>query len=308
MVLEWQTIGTGIQSPHKYKSNFLEVYDEYVKNNKQDGNRHLECSFKHFKKFIKSKQVSPLDITEDYCERFRKYLLDHLNGETPANYFSRFKKVLKSATGQGYFKINPAQDISSKANKNKRRKNNLEADEYIQLLRTPSLNEEVREAFIFCCYTGLRWCDVKRLEWSCIRSDSIVLNIVQKKTAIEHFITLHPIAKAILQKRFARYSSNKNSALIFCLPTADGANKVLGLWCENAQIKKHITWNCARLSFSILLQDEQVDSATVALMLGHTSTKYVNDIYKRYRPKNQEEVIRKLPTLEVKEVQFDFMI
>ncbi len=172
--------------------------------------------------------------------------MDHLNGETPANYFTRFKKVLKSATRQGYFKINPTQDISAKANKNKQRKNNLEADEYIQLLRTPCLNEEVSEAFILCCYTGLRWCDVRALEWGYVRSDSIVFSIVQKKTFVEHFITLHPIAKAILDKRNARAEANKKSRFIFDLPTADGANKALGLWCKNAGIKKHITWNCAR--------------------------------------------------------------
>ncbi len=46
---------------HKYKNNFLEFYEEYVKNNKGDGNRHLECSLIHFKKFVKNKYISPLD-------------------------------------------------------------------------------------------------------------------------------------------------------------------------------------------------------------------------------------------------------
>jgi integrase len=43
------------------------------------------------------------------------------------------------------------------------------------------------------------------------------------------------------------------------------------------------------------LQDANVDTATVALLLGHTSTKYVDEVYKRYRPENQMEVILKLP-------------
>ncbi|GAA0544671.1 hypothetical protein GCM10009415_28530 [Chitinophaga japonensis] len=86
-----------------------------------------------------------------------------------------------------------------------------------------------------------------------------------------------------------------NHRKVFDLPTANGANKILGTWCETAGIEKHITWNCARLSFSILLQDANVDAATVALLLGHTSSKYVNETYKRYRPKNQEMEIQKLP-------------
>lgn len=66
--------------------------------------------------------------------------------------------------------------------------------------------------------------------------------------------------------------------------------------CRNL---KHITWNCARLSFSILLQDANVNAATVALLLGHTTSKYVNDIYKRYRPKDQAQAISQLPDLEI---------
>jgi hypothetical protein len=74
--------------------------------------------------------------------------------------------------------------------------------------------------------------------------------------------------------------------------------RTLDTWCRKTGIKKHITWHSARLSFSILLQDANVDTATVALLLGQTSTKYVNEVYKRHRPKDQRENIAKLPTVE----------
>ncbi len=67
-----------------------------------------------FKLFIGGKLLSPMDVTEELCLRFRKYLQDHLNGETPANYFARFKQVIKAATKQGYFRINPCLDILGK--------------------------------------------------------------------------------------------------------------------------------------------------------------------------------------------------
>ncbi|MBA4167601.1 MAG: tyrosine-type recombinase/integrase [Chitinophagaceae bacterium] len=85
---------------------------------------------------------------------------------------------------------------------------------------------------------------------------------------------------------------------IFHLPTHNGANKSIGKWAHRAGIDKYITWHSARLSFSILLQDANVDTATVALLLGHTSTRYVNEVYKRHRPKNQAEHIQKLPAVE----------
>ena len=72
---------------------------------------------------------------------------------------------------------------------------------------------------------------------------------------------------------------------------------MLGIWTREAGLKKKITWSCARLSFSVLLQDKNVDSATVAYLLGHTTTKQVNRIYKRHRPKDQYATISNLPDI-----------
>ncbi len=293
LVIEAQSIGTGYIPLHKYKSNFLDFYTDFVHNNRKQGNRHLEGSLKHFKSFLGREYISPMEITEDLCLRFRRYLLNGFNGDTPSNYFSRYKKMLKAATKQGYFRINPAEDIAAKANKNKRRKENLEAEEYIQLLKTPCLNNEVKEAFVFCLYTALRWCDVKPLKWATIKENTIVFYIVQEKTTVEHRVTLHPVAKAILNERRKRMDEFKEN--IFELPTADGANKVLKTWCKNAGISKHVTWHCARLSFSILLQDAKVDPATVALLLGQTTTKYVYETYKRHRLVDNRQYVEKLP-------------
>jgi hypothetical protein len=60
-------------------------------------------------KFLYGKKyLPPIEVTEALSARFREYLLDKFNGDTPANYFSRFKNVVKAATKQGYFKYDPA--------------------------------------------------------------------------------------------------------------------------------------------------------------------------------------------------------
>ncbi|HTR29923.1 MAG TPA: site-specific integrase [Puia sp.] len=299
LVLERQAIGTGIMPTHKFKANFLDYFGEFVENNKQAGNRHLEGCFAHFKKFLGKSFLSPIDVTENLCERFRKYLLDKFNGDTPANYFSRLKRVAKAATKEGYFRINPADDVAAKSNKNRKRKEFLEVPEYLALLRTPCIYEDLREAFILCCYTGMRWCDVKPLDWKYIGAEAIVFYIIQEKTAVEHRITLHPIAKAILEMRRRRLAPGVTEGRVFKLSSQDRTLRALDAWCKAAGIQKHITWHSARLSFSILLQDANVDTATVALLLGQTSTKYVNEVYKRHRPKDQSENIRKLPDAPV---------
>jgi integrase len=295
LTLERQSTGTGHIPTHKFKANFLDYYEEFVKNNKRHGNRHLQNSFQHFKDFIKTTFFPPIDITENLCERFRTYLLDQFNGDTPANYYARFKRVIKAATKEGYFRMNPVEDIAAKSNPSIYLKENLEVDEYIRLLRTPCLNAEVREAFIFCCYTGLRHVDVKRLTWEQIKNGILTTRIIQKKTGKPVEITLHRIALEILKKRSKRLRDLNPQDKVFNLPSHDGCNKIIQTWVKDARITKHITWHCARLSFSILLQDANVDTATVALLMGLATTKHVHETYKRHRPKDQRKHIEKLP-------------
>jgi integrase/recombinase XerD len=287
MILDGQAITSGYIPKHEIKSNFLDYYADYVRLNRSVGNRHLESSLNIFKKFIDKEFISPIEINENVCEGFRSYLLKNFNGETPASYFMRFKKVLKAAKKDGYFQFNPAEDIAAKSNKNKKIKEILSEEDYQKLMKTPCTNYEVKKAFVFSLYTGLRWADVKPLKWENVKERSIVFE--QKKTGVNLEVPLHEIASQII--------GEKKSGLVFQLPTQDGANKVLGKWCSDARLDKHITWHCARHSFSVLLQQKGIDLATVAGMLGHTTIKYVQQTYKRYLQSNAMEAIKKLPTL-----------
>lgn len=293
-IIEQQSVGSAFIPAHKFKTNFIEYYEEYIKLNKRDGNRHLTNSLKQFKLFIKGDFISPNDITENFCKRFRQHLLDNFTGETPANYYARFKWVVNAATSDGYFLKNPVENVSAKSNPSIALKNNLETEDYLRILNTPCVNEEVRAAFIFSCYTALRWVDVKSLEWKDIKQGVLTTRIIQAKTGQPVVLTLHEIALKILEQQKAK---NSSTDFVFQLPTANGANKMLRQWIRKAGIDKEITWSCARLSFSILLQDRNVDEATVAYLMGHTSTVQVRRTYKRHRPKNQMETINYLPSL-----------
>ncbi len=201
LLIDRQSVGTGFIPVHRYKNNFLDFYDNFVEKNVRDGKRHLATSFVHFKTFIAKNSLPPIEVTEELCQRFRNHLLDNFNGDTPMNYFSEFKRMIKAATKQGYFRINPAEDVKAKAGKNRKLKENLEVEEYLKLLKTPCFNEEVREAFILCCYTGLRWADVHQLNWTDIGIDTIKTRIIQAKTGLPVIITMHPIAKTILDEK-----------------------------------------------------------------------------------------------------------
>jgi integrase/recombinase XerD len=290
MVLDSQSISSGYIPQHKYKTNFFDYYDEFVTLNKRFGNRHLENSLAALKKFHGKSILQPTEITENYAKRFRQYLLDKYNGETPMDYFARFKRVLKAATKDGYYRYSPAEDLKAKPNRNIVVKEIIEKEEYQKLLKTHCKNYEVQKAFIFSLYTGLRWADVKPLTWESIRDDVKTFRIQQKKTGVPLERPLHEVARKILGER--------KEGLVFHLPTQDGANKLLREWATDAGIKKHLSWHCARHSFSVLLQDAGTDTATVAGMLGHTSSKFVHKTYQRYRHGNAEKALKNLPDLK----------
>lgn len=295
-ILDQQAVGTGYIPQHKFKANFLDYFEEYAKANMRTGNRHLQNSLVQFRKFIKKDFVAPLEITENLAKRFRRYLLDNFNGETPLNYFARFKWVVNAATSDGYFREPPTEKVIAQSNPSTTLKENLEVEEYLQLLKTPCLNQQVRLGFLLTCYTGLRWCDVKSLRWNQLNGVKLTTRIIQKKTGRPVVLFLHPVALAILN--FLRPSEQEEEykdQLVFLLPSQDGCNKIISEWIKAAGIQKHITWSCGRLSFSILLQDKQVDDATVASLLGHSTTKQVNKTYKRHRPKDQTATINLLP-------------
>ena len=149
MILDRQSISTGYIPQHKLKTNFLDYYAEFVRLNPTKGNRHLPSSFIAFEKFISKGFISPVEVTENLCERFRNYLLSNFNGETPANYFMRFKRVLKAAKKEGYFINDPAGDIAAKSNKNKIIKEILREDDYLILMNTPCTNYEVKKRLYF---------------------------------------------------------------------------------------------------------------------------------------------------------------
>jgi hypothetical protein len=48
LIIEQQAIGSGFIPGHKFKANFLDYFEEYVKLNKREGNRHLTNSLIQF--------------------------------------------------------------------------------------------------------------------------------------------------------------------------------------------------------------------------------------------------------------------
>jgi integrase len=239
------------------------------------------------KSFAKKEAIPCHEVTPAFIERFKAYLESNLNGQTPYDYFKKLKYVLAKAVKRGYFKTNPAADIKIRKGKCKV-KDTLTIDEARLLLTAECPNQNVKKAFLFCLYTGLRFCDVNVLRWEHIKGD--VLEIVQSKT--------NERVSVPLQNEVLRLLGNRSGAdqKIFHLPSHTGCLKNLRSWVKAAGIQKHLTWHCARHSFATLLIANDVDVLLTSKLLGHTSLTHTLR-YVRVVEDQKVKAVNKIPSI-----------
>ena len=178
----------------------------------------------------------------------------------------------------------------------------LSIDEIQQLITTHYTGESVniRRAFIFCLYCGLRWCDVKELTFANVDFSNRLLKFEQAKTkghsAASNVVI--PLNDGLLSLIGKPSAEGKRDELIFPLPSHNMCLKALRHWTARAGIEKHITWHCARHSFAVNILNNGANIKTVAALLGHSGLKHTEK-YTRAVDSLKEAAINSLPGLNV---------
>lgn len=270
--------------------DFFEYCDEFIERKAPHCEmRTYKAMVEKLKAFNRGKKLLCSEITEEFLISFKDYLNSILNGSTPFNYFKKLKRIIKEATIAKHFKADPCQYLKNIKGISAE-KDVLTLEETISLSETHCSNDDVKRAFLFSCLTGLRFCDVKALDWSSISRDN-VLTIVQIKTKEKLSMSLHPNAIDLLGKR-----KKSGELLVFNLPTHTGCLKILKKWTSDAEVDKHITWHCSRHTFATSLVFREVGINTVSSLLGHKDLKQTQ-IYVRTAELSKTNAINKLPNI-----------
>jgi len=283
-----------IQPKFKSKVVFLEYFDNFVNKYTKKDKRILVASYHKLIEFMRDQDKISLSINQVdglFVSDFKEYLESHLNGESPANYFKKFKMVLKKALTEKLIHQNPASDIIISSRNDSINKEILSSEEIELLYQVPCTNDQVKKSFIFCCFTGLRYCDIKSLTWGNIDFINNRLSIVQQKTGVPLDIKLHESALQLLPK-----TKGIGGVQVFNLPSHNACIKGLKVWVKRAGINKKITWHCARHSLAtniIFYGGDLINSSSV---LGHTTVKYT-ERYTRKVASLRDKAIDNLPGL-----------
>lgn len=254
-----------------------EWMQDYVNRYKLKDKRNMQGVFNRFVRFLAEEKKTDLKmkaLTDILITDFRDYLKPLSKGEGAASYFTRFKKIVKSAYKAKMLLNNPAADVKVEGMGKAEKKDILTLDEISRLAATPIQSEEIKKALLLSCFTGLRWVDVKALQWGNIKldADNPCIQLRQSKTGNDLNINLSQTALKILNKQAENLE--KKEGFVFDLPTANGANKTVKAWVKRAGIDKKITWHNARHSFGTNLVLQDVDVLTTSKLLGHASLKH----------------------------------
>lgn len=286
--------------------NFLDwmrsYYEAYTKGDK----RHIKRAYTVFIDFLNAtdeykkyaKRIKPQQINKDMIVAFTEYLQHRFKGEGAHTLYARFKKIIKSAVEKDAMRKNPCIGVVIKIDNGSLKKDVLSMDEIKQLISTHYHGESVniRRAFIFCLYTGLRWCDVKELTYSNIDFANRLLKFEQAKT--KGHSSASSVVIPLNDGHFKLIGEGNRDEVIFPLPSHTMCLKALRHWVSRAGIDKHITWHCARHSFAVNILNNGANIKTVASLLGHSGLKHTEK-YTRAVDSLKQEAINSLPELKL---------
>lgn len=269
------------EQKERLQQNFIEYFDKVTAKRHANSSTSILINWQRSVEFLKQFAGSTLlfsQINNRMAEEFKLFLLSAplggnktgtLSQNTASTYFSIFKAALKQAFVDGYLTVDLSAKIKGIQDQESRREY-LSIDELNTLAATPCERDVLKRAALFSALTGLRHCDIQKLQWQEISIDGnqAKLNFTQQKTkGIEYT----PISEQALQ--LCGEPGNPEQFVFEDLPDPSWISRPLKQWVGAAGIKKKITFHCFRHTFATLQLSNGTDIYTVSKMLGHTNVK-----------------------------------
>lgn len=233
-------------------------------------------------------------IDEEFCIGFITFLNNAttsngkpLSGTTIYHYSRWLKDILQRAVADELITHNPIDKLIQNKEMPTRpevQMDYLTIDEVKTLMQTPLKQTQIKQAFLFACFTGLRISDVRNLQWSNIKTDGETMRfeIIMKKTDTPLAGKIPNIAKEWMPEP-------TDSPFVFAnLPTASNIDTVIRRWVAQSGIKKHVTFHTARHSFATMGLTLGTDLYTVSKLLGHKSIA-TTQVYAQIIDKKKDE-------------------
>ncbi|NJY63974.1 site-specific integrase [Salinimicrobium sp. CDJ15-81-2] len=286
-VISAQSIKARFYGSDDHQKTLLELMDyhnSHMKNVLKPGTlKNYYTTETYLKEFLKRKMscndISLKQINYRFVTDFEQFLRKYsakVSRKTCGNngtmkHLERFKKMLNLAIKLEWLVKNPFDNFKFRFEKNERQylsKRELQLVESTEF--TSSSLQKVKDIFIFSCYTGLSYIDLKKLTIHQIIKGIDGSNWIyskREKTDETVKVPLLPQAQNIMNQ----YADGIKSEFLFPVFSNQKVNKYLKEVMLQLKIKKTITFHSARHTFATTVTlSNGVPIETVSKLLGHT--------------------------------------
>lgn len=286
-----ETINNKLIGVNKRERMLIPIFEEHNRKMKEliglefaEGTyQRYVTSLKHTQSFLSWKynvsDISIYRVDHAFITEYEFYLRSERKcaNNTTVKYIKNFHKIVNQCLANGWLDKDPFINYKSKVREVVREylnENEIETiinkDLHIERL------EVVRDIYIFSCFTGLAYIDVKQLT-----TDNISMGIDgekwifkdRQKTDVESRIPLLPIALEIL-KKYENHPLCINKNNLLPILTNQRMNSYLKEIATLCKINKDFTFHTARHTFATTVTlTNGVPIESVSKMLGHSSIK-----------------------------------
>ena len=265
--------------------SFVELYTEHNRKLKEligkgftaaTLTRH-ETSMKHVVEFMQHKynrdDIPLKEITPEFIREYEHYLRTIRNcaNNTTVKYIRNMGKILHWAEQKDIIKKSPVSTLKYHIREvDKIFLTDMELDTLLKKSFVSDRLNNIRDVFVFCCFTGMAFIDVKQLRRDDLTVGSngdVSIRKQRQKSGVFYYIPLLPIAKQILDKY--KDIPLPNGQLL-PVPTNQRMNAYLKEIADICGISKTLTTHCARHTFATTVTlANHVSIESVSKMLGH---------------------------------------
>lgn len=291
----------------------LQAFDRFIatfkkkvdKKNRSEGTlRHWKTTKTKILDFVKFKYKAedmPLpELRYDFAEDFYDYLtleVDYPLAENTANtHIKKTKQILKACRKRGLITQNPIEDFSCGGNDPEVMPLELYQVEQIYLKKiTIKRLSEVRDAFIFQCFTGFAYQDIYALSpENIIKVGSAGERWLIKdrgKTEVTEMVPILPIVEELIKK----YEKDPYCLAKNCLIPINSNTRYNAYLKELADlcgIQRELKTHLARHTFADIMLNNGAPLEDVQRMLGHKSIRTTQRYAKVRKPRISENMTK----------------
>ncbi|MBR1487496.1 MAG: site-specific integrase [Bacteroidales bacterium] len=221
------------------------------------------------------------EVDREFCRGFVAFLRackSHRGKETISETTARLlmyriAAAMDKAVVEGLIPNNPFRMLDAKEKPKIRasRREFLTVEELKVLIKTPCRCDIVKRAFLFSCFTGLRYSDVKSLLWSEVHTaaDGKTLYIEHRQVKTKKTVTI-PLSEEAL-RWMPKQVDGIDRVFHELKVSTSTVEMVLKEWMKDCKIDKHITYHCSRHTAATTLLTLGANLYVVSKLMGHSS-------------------------------------